>query len=314
MRHPERIYFELLKTQIVLRFQESVLDCPDVLNEWNGKTIEQFQKDLQEKVKGRISTRWFYDHLKTEQEDKLPRIDILNLLSEYCNYASWVDFKTANKGEGIVEKNISEPKQKGNWRVPVLIGLALVGALILFIFIPNKKEQREFQLNFVDSDFGMPITTSDLEIRLLNKENGGDVLKADTAGTVTMPITSDLIHFVVEADYYQTDTFEISVGEKKEEKIALKVDDYSVLIHQMSVTSEEDWERRRKQLNGIICNDAVIILVTQDNHGIEMFNKEEFIDLMTMPINALENLKILQTEYRDEKISKMRITQEESYE
>jgi hypothetical protein len=65
-------------------------------------------------------------------------------------------------------------------------------------------------------------------------------------------------------------------------------------------------------LNQMISENAVIFLVTENNQGIEMYNKGEFIDRMTMPISALKNLRILQTQYKDGKISKMRITQEDT--
>ena len=79
MRHPERVYFDALKRLIVIRFRERKPECPNKLSDWTGKTIADFQEDLQERVNGRISERWFYDHLKSDQEDRMPRVDILNL-------------------------------------------------------------------------------------------------------------------------------------------------------------------------------------------------------------------------------------------
>ena len=43
-------------------------------------------------TKGSISERWFYMHLKKEVSEKLPRIDTLDLLSQYCGYQNWRDF------------------------------------------------------------------------------------------------------------------------------------------------------------------------------------------------------------------------------
>lgn len=317
MRHPERVYFEELKRQIVVRFRERQLDCPDDLSEWKGKIIESFQDDLQEKVKGRISTRWFYDHLKSDREDKIPRIDILNLLSEYCGCESWESFKEQKKNEGIKEDQPAQSKigLEGMLRLskrPVIaiIILTVIVCTAFFAFRPTNVD--EFKISFVDSDFGMPIGDKNLEVTLLNTENEGMIFKADSTGSVSVPWVADIFEIAVKADYYEADTFEIVTGNKNGEDLSLKVDDYSMLIHQMSVSSDEDWERRRAQLDEIISDDAVIILVTQDNQGIEMYNKEEFIDMMTMPINALDNIRILQTEYYYEKISRMRITQEET--
>ena len=168
----------------------------------------------------------------------------------------------------------------------------------------------EYKISFIDSDFGMPIANRNLEITVLEDGRGGRIVKADSNGCVNLLLENEEFSFIVSADYYKTDTLEINTGDNAGEEVTLKIDDYSLLIHQLSVTESEGWERRRDQLDQMIQENAVIFFVTEDNQGIEMYNKGEFIDRMTMPISALKNLRILQTEYKDGKISKMRITQE----
>ena len=346
MRHPERVYFDELKERILVRFQERQPDCPANFSEWTLKHIELLQGDLQERVKGRISTRWFYDHLKANREDRIPRIDILNLLSAYCEFESWEAFKAESRvakatrleakreaeemqreeelakreDEGLKREGY-QAKQKGGQgkRKPrrlekVLIGVTfLLGATLLIAFMTNGKT--EYKLCFVDADFGIPIANKQLKITLLEDGHPGPVIEADSNGCLQLNTDQAEVNFVVRADYYRADTFKVVVREQQGEEIRLKVDDYSLLIHQLSVTtSSEDWERRRSQLEEMIHEDAMIFLVARDNQGIELFNREEFIDRMTLPISALKNIRILQTEYRDGKISKMRITQEEDEE
>ncbi|MCG8575515.1 MAG: hypothetical protein MI810_11570 [Flavobacteriales bacterium] len=323
MRHPERNYFDELKKLIVLRFRERQNDCSMDLSEWKGKEIELFQQDLQERVRGRISIRWFYDHLKSDREDRIPRIDILNLLCQYCGFESWNDFKESKKEEGLeeaqgppskaqVDAEVEKPMpEKRRW---VLIsGMMLISLLLGVVLITTLSNdgQQEYKMCFVDSDFGIPIADKNLEVKLLEKGYEGSAIKADTVGCLSLFMNSDSFQVVVRADYYITDTIQIARDQNEKREIKLKVDDYSMLIHQLSVTSTEDWERRRDQLDKMIHPDAEIFLVAEDNQGIEMFNKEEFIDRMTMPISTLNDLRILETIYSDEKIHKMRITQED---
>ena len=83
------------------------------ISDWKGGTITAFQEDLFEKTKGRVSEKWFYTYCKNTPE-KLPRIDILNLLSTYVGYLSWNDFKSKNttsfkKKNHLKTINISYP-------------------------------------------------------------------------------------------------------------------------------------------------------------------------------------------------------------
>lgn len=311
MRHAERNYFDALKELIVVRFRERYADCPDQLSEWKGKVIEEFQQDLQERVQGRISTRWFYDHLKSEDETKIPRIDILNLLSQYCGFESWEAFKTKKTTEGIRPFRPSKKaERKVIWPVMVFVLLIVLTGLTALITY-GTDEYDTYQLCFADADFGFPLVDRNLKITFLDQGAGPSGWQADTTGCVQITGYGEEARFIVEADYYKTDTFELHVDYPSGAIIELSVDDYSLLIHQLSTTSAEDWNRRRTQLDQMISDEAIILLVAEDNQGIEMYNKAEFIDRMTMPISALKNLRILQTEYDHGKISKMRITQED---
>ena len=46
--------------------------------DWKGQDIVNFQEELLRKVNAHISEKWFYTHMKSDQ-DKLPRIDMLNV-------------------------------------------------------------------------------------------------------------------------------------------------------------------------------------------------------------------------------------------
>ena len=54
-----------------------------------------FQEDLFQEVKGKVSEKWFYTYFKNDAP-KLPRIDMLNLLSSYVGFENWYAFKSAH--------------------------------------------------------------------------------------------------------------------------------------------------------------------------------------------------------------------------
>ncbi|MGZ5188253.1 MAG: hypothetical protein ACXWB5_02320 [Kaistella sp.] len=65
----------------------------DEISKWKGIDIIYFQEDLRKKAKGNISEKSFYTYFKNSPVTKLPRIDMLNILSVYAGYVSWYDFK-----------------------------------------------------------------------------------------------------------------------------------------------------------------------------------------------------------------------------
>lgn len=134
------LHFEQLKTEIQSKYLESHTPSHDEISKWKGIDIVYFQEDLRKFAKGNISEKSFYTYFKTTPATKLPRIDILNLLSAYAGYASWYDFKKQhlftneiltdedldeeseerlqedleNTSTEVVEKEISTPKNEEN--------------------------------------------------------------------------------------------------------------------------------------------------------------------------------------------------------
>ena len=81
MKSEELRLFELLKRAVADTFLTKN-SASISIEEWKGNDIVAFQEDLFENVKGTISEKWFYTYLKNDI-DKLPRIDMLNMLSNY---------------------------------------------------------------------------------------------------------------------------------------------------------------------------------------------------------------------------------------
>ncbi len=87
------LHFEQLKKDVQTEYLKKSTPSHDEISKWKGIDIIYFQEDLRKKAKGNISEKSFYTYFKTSPVTKLPRIDMLNLLSVYAGYESWYDFK-----------------------------------------------------------------------------------------------------------------------------------------------------------------------------------------------------------------------------
>lgn len=87
------LHFEQLKSEVQTQYLENHTPSFDDISKWKGIDIIYFQEDLRKIAKGNISEKSFYTYFKTSPITKLPRIDMLNILSIYAGYVSWYDFK-----------------------------------------------------------------------------------------------------------------------------------------------------------------------------------------------------------------------------
>ena len=303
MLEMEQQLYRLLKNKVSERLQENYNVTSQRIEDWKGKDIEKLQKDLGERINGRISEKWFYTHLKAENE-RLPRIDMLDLLSEYVGYENWLDFKVKNK---------KQKKKVSNGiiiTICAIMGVAIWTSMNLFGGAGDHKYK--YQFCFADRDNNRLLGGELVEVLMLNQGESPSVITCDSLNCFAYESDSGFIEFVVKLPYYNTDTIRRNITtHKKREVIKLKTDDYALMLHLFSTSQESDWDKRRKQLDEILNDDARIFEVLgEDEIGVEMYNKKEFIDKMTMPLTSLNNIKILETAYKNNLISMIRFKQE----
>ena len=87
------LHFEQLKYEVQAKYIENHTPSFDEISKWKGIDIIYFQEDLRKKAKGNISEKSFYTYFKSSPVSKLPRIDMLNILSVYAGYETWYCFK-----------------------------------------------------------------------------------------------------------------------------------------------------------------------------------------------------------------------------
>jgi hypothetical protein len=295
-----RYLFELLKKKIVQTMQQSYPGINPDISEWKGQEITDFQEELLQNVNAHISEKWFYNHLKKENHS-LPRIDILNLLSKYAGYINWNDFVNKNKNSEIT---FSSPGVKAN---SYFILVPLIAIIVVAVFFGLYKifSTQRFDFTFYDAVSKEAITTSRIEVKVLANNESPVSYFTDSSGVFSIKTSARILKLVISAPYYKPDTIIRTLRTfNRNEKISLQADDYALMIHFFSEQKTGDWLRRREQLSRIIDDGAMIGQVISDKsgRGMELYNKPEFIDKLTMPTGSLRNIEILETKLKNDKI------------
>ena len=276
------------------------------ISDWKGQDILNFQEDLLGNVNEHISEKWFYTHMKTRTK-KLPRIDMLNLLSRYVGFIDWNDFKHQNK------KHVQLTEQR-NKSGKSFLYIKIIGLLVLLVFsiiLVKYSGPKHYQFTFKDAYTKRRITDTLTEIIRLNQNESPVFEKCEPPGWFTLKTKKEKVSFIVKVPYYEIDTI-TRVLDKFEgsESIYLYPNDFALMIHYFSATNVKDWERRRAQLDRMIIDSAYIYQVfDREQVGMELYNKEEFINKLTMPVNSLKNIEIMETIYTGKKISLLRFRQ-----
>ena len=307
MSRNDKAYFEVLKKRIVAMMQQSYPGINPSISDWKGQEITDFQEDLRIRANANISEKWFYTHMKSGKST-IPRIDLLNLLSRYAGYANWDDF--IFKSSDIIG---SEPQAgssiKSANRFFILVPLMAIAIVLIFYGLFRLFNTREYTFCFYDADTREPVTSNKIEILLLRDGESPVNYSCGPDGCFRLKTDQSRIKMVVTAQYYQTDTI-IRILKKLElnEAVNLHTNDYALMIHYFSMMKVDDWEKRKKRLEAMIDDAAMIYQVVNDKEatGMALYNKPEFIDKMTMPSGSLKNIEILGSRFRNEKIMLLR--------
>jgi len=272
---------------------------PDRIEDWKGQEIIDFQEELRIHVNEHISEKWFYLHMKSDTS-KLPRIDILNFLSKYVRYVDWNDFRYRHEEK----RKSGTPAEESNrlfYLIPVIM-LVAFGAIFAIIKFGTT---REYQFCFNNQLTKKPVTDGSIDIVLLKRNESPEYITCDSDGCFSIRTNKPAIRFIVKAPYYRMDTIRrVLRRDRRSEMISLRTNDYALMIHYMSKARVVDWEARRTQLDKMISDNAMIYQVFIDETlGMEIYNKWEFINKITMLSTGLKNLEIIETTFEREQIT-----------
>ena len=268
------------------------------ITDWKGEDIVIFQEALLNEVKGQISSKWFYTHMKSTGKS-LPRIDVLNMLSQFVGYQNWADFKAQKS----VAKTVKASPKKSKL-------LFILFPVILAVLIPFMSSEEEFYtISVIDFDSNKA-PENPVEFEHLIEGESAKRIFTDSLGLIKLPANGSLNKLVIKSPYYKQDTLSRRVNEEGGEIFKIKTDDYALMVHYFSKSKVKDWKRRRRMLAKIFHEEAEISEVFKASYGLETYNKSEFINKLTLPLSSLEALEVISTERRDGKIYKMRVRQQ----
>lgn len=301
-----------LFNSLILKVEETFKSIyPEIkapISEWKGEEINTLRNSLYDKTGSSISEKWFYTHVKGNQE-QLPRKDTLNILSNYCGYKSWDHFvysEEDNSNENDPHnRNHSGLKRTKNVIIPI-IAMAIVITISLLISVPFFKDPT-YRFCFIDKNTRVAVMDTLIEVKVYKKNESP---KSITIRKTCFSGKGEEVSFVAKSKYYKPIKVDRTITKDEyHEEIALNPDDYAMMIHLLSHSKTEDWNRRRKQLNEIIHDQIKAYQVNDKGFGMEVYNKKEFINKLTLPTKGLKNLEILETEYLEDKIFRIRFMQ-----
>jgi hypothetical protein len=283
--------------------QQSYPGINPSISEWKGQEIADFQEELLIKVNAHLSGKWFYNHIKTENTS-LPRIDILNLLAKYTGDTNWDNFVFKNGGAKLV----SSKRTKAN-RYFILVPVLVLAVMAIFYLLFKLLGNREYNFSFYDAHTREPITGCRIEVRLISEGESEVNYFSDSSGFLRLKSDQSMVKMIASAPYYYPDTItRILKNFEPDQKISLQPNDYAMMIHYFSETKLDDWHNRRSKLDLALDEGAMIyqVLNSPKNIGMELYNKWEFIDKLTMPSGNLKHIEVLESKMKNEKIMVLR--------
>ncbi len=294
----ENILFNQLKKVVSETFLKENTALSQDISLWKGEDIIKFQEDLFIKVKGRVSEKWFYNYFRNDIQ-KLPRIDMLNLLSEYVGFADWAGFVA--KHTEVTKK----AKQKKSYTKYILAAIAVLALAAILSFVLQQEQGYKVALCFVDETgelINEPISIT------VNLENETAKVLQSKQGCVNFKIKNKAMDIQIKSAYYTDKGLKrsLDIHDYKEE-IRLETNVYSLILRHYSNSDTNNWKQRKEKLDKLIADDAIIYQQWfGDNKGVEMYSKEDFVYQMTIPTSILKHIEILETVYKNGKIQKLR--------
>ncbi|WP_313374873.1 hypothetical protein [Chishuiella sp.] len=337
--------FEVLKKSIVDRFFEENSAQSANISNWKGQEITSFQEDLFNRTKSTVSEKWFYTYFKSDFK-KLPRIDMLNLLAQYCGYKNWAHFlnvknieyfdttKVETRPNEVIEKEefpLSQIEDKKEEKLQtteqVVIKedtitegklrkskLKIVSIVVSIVLILGGIFTACYFLFFAQKEYEFCFVDSDRQTPIKNSvevtifRDGFTPLYLSTkTGCIKFKSQKNIVKMFVSSPYYKQDTFKVNLHQYNQpEKLLLDPDDYKVMLYYYS-NSAKDLKQRISKLNQMIADNALIYQVyDNDFFGVEILSKQQYINLVTIPTTSLKNFSLIESETKNGKIVKLK--------
>ncbi|UGS24786.1 hypothetical protein [Flavobacterium channae] len=293
--------FQQLKNDVLLTYQKQYPYFEGNWKTFSSQDIQNLIDLIANQVKQTVSEKWIYTHLKVANNNKLPRKDMLDILSQLVGYSGWDEYVFKWKQEVVPVA----AKSKRNNKVVYSIGfvfLLLIGIISYRYLsgeevqtIPVKNAFTEEQINseevkavIIEDNLETPVEIVDSKIQITAKDSTKIVLKSP---------------------YYKQKT--IVVGKENPNAIVLQPDDQAMMLKGFMKSDIKDWQTRKEQLQKILADDLEVLVMLKNDLGVEYFNKKEFSEKLIVPSVALKKMKVIDIKSNSNKeINFIRIIQE----
>ncbi|WP_333810196.1 hypothetical protein [Flavobacterium sp.] len=293
--------FHKLKNDVLLTYQKQYPYFEGNWKTFSSQDIQNLIDLIALEVKQTVSEKWIYTHLKVETNDKLPRKDMLDILSQLVGYSGWDEYVFKRKQE--VAPIVAQPKRNNK----VVFSIGFIGLFLLGIFMYRYLSKEEVQTIEVKNAFTEEQINSD-EVKAVMIENDIET-PVEIVDSKIQISSKESTKIVLKSPYYKDKT--IVVGKESANTITLQPDDYAMMLKGFMKSDIKDWETRKEQLQKILADDLEVLVMLKNDLGIEYFNKQEFSEKLIVPSVALKRMKVIDIQSNDKnEIKFIRIIQE----
>lgn len=298
--------FQELKDKVLLKYQEQYPFFQGTWKTFSSQDIQNLIGLIEVQCKQTISEKWIYTHLKPETNSKIPRKDMLNILSQLVGFSGWDEFTFEEKVE-VIPSNKSKISKKW-WLLLLLIPL-----IVLIVFL-NKKEDSVSKTIQLNNEFTNEKVKAE-EVKVYQvKDSVKQELEIKEGKIQVANNGNEKSKLVIQSPFYKPKTIVLNPNENTTEppkSVDLKPDDYAMMLKAFMLSDIKDWKTRKEQLDKILSDDLEVMVMLKDNLGAEYFNKTEFSQKLIIPTATLRKMKIIEIEKEtNQKIKFIRITQE----
>jgi predicted DNA-binding transcriptional regulator AlpA len=292
-------FFYQLKKSVLEQYQNSYPYFNGSWKSFSAQDILNLIDDIQLITKQSISEKWIYTHLKPETNQKLPRKDMLDILSVYVGKSGWDEFVF----NGNIKENNNNFKLGFSNKIGILVLVfgVLIAGFFIWKFLSKEEQKLEFQNSFTKDSIAKE------EVKAYVVED--TVEKQIDINSSTFNIDK-ATKVVLKSPFYKPKVITILPNEPIA-KVELNPNDYAMMLKAFMKSDIKDWQTRKEQLNKILSDNLEVMVMLQNNLGAEYFNKQEFSQKVILPTASLKKLKIVELKQEnDNKISFLRLTTE----
>ena len=252
--------FYQLKKSVLEHYQNSYPYFKGSWKNFSSQDILNLIDDIQLKTKQSVSEKWIYTHLKPDSNKKLPRKDMLDILSVYIGKSAWDELKFNFQNDvKFNDLEVADKNSKNKFRIGLVVVVILVVGFSIWKFASNNNQKIEFQNSFTKDSIAKDEVKAfvvedsvekqiDLEFPILNLEKGSKV--------------------VLKSPLYKPKEIIISTDEPVS-RVELSPNDYAMMLNAFMKSDIKDWQTRKEQLNKILSDNLEVMVMLQNDLGAE---------------------------------------------